>query len=45
MYFPHGISITKHVSYQELFLKKLPGDLCKKIVIYIQYMIDYHDAK
>ena len=45
MYFPYSISITKHVSYQELFLEKLPGDLCNKIVIYIQYMIDYHDAK
>ena len=45
MYFPHSISITKHVSSQELFVKKLPGDLCKKIVIYIQYMIDYHDGK
>ena len=30
MNFPHSISIVKHVSYQGLFLKILPGDLCKK---------------
>ena len=27
------------------FLQILPGDLCKKIFICIQYMIDYHGAK
>ena len=42
MYFPHSISITKHVSYQGLFLKILPGDLCKKI---FNCMIEYHGAK
>ena len=45
MCFSHSISIIKHVSYQGFFLKKLPGDLCKKIVICIQYMVDYHGAK
>ena len=45
MYFSHSISIIKHVSYQGFFLKNLPGDLCKKIVICIQHMIDYHGAK
>ena len=45
MYFSYSISIIKHVSYQGFFLKNLPGDLCKKIVICIQYMIDYHGAK
>ena len=45
MYFSHSISIVKHVSYQGLFLKILPGDLCKKIFICILYMIDYHGAK
>ena len=42
MYFSHSISIVKHVFCQGLFLKILPGDLCKKIFICIQYMIDYH---
>ena len=41
MYFSHSISIIKHVSYQGLFLKNLPGDLYKKIVICIQYMVTY----
>ena len=30
MYFSRSISIIKHISYQGLFLKILPGDLCKK---------------
>ena len=29
MYFSHSISIIRYVSYQGLFLKKLPHDLCK----------------
>ena len=45
MYFFRSISIVKHFSYEGLFLKILPGDLCKKIFICIKYMIDYHGAK
>ena len=45
MCFSHSFSVIKHVSYQGHFLKKLPGDLCKKIVICIQYMVDYCGAK
>ena len=45
MCFSHSISIIKHISYQGLFLEILPGDLCKKIFICIQHMIDYHGVK